>query len=225
MNYCPYCNSDKGIEFKCYSEYQDECFSMDLTCSDVYEHNGRMFVSECLNCGRLILSDDYGGELEPELYDKTEVLYPKRIWNRQSLPPEVRSTYSNAKRIQSLNTEAFAMSIRKCIEIICKLHGIDNGSLNKKIKDLCDLLNLPELLSKAAHNIRLVGNEAAHDVEGIHPVNIQIIDDYFNVLVEYVYILPSKLSWFQKINNIEHAELPPITKDGRWVFKKGEYQR
>lgn len=184
-----------------------------------------MFVSECLECGRLILSDDYGGELEPELFDKAEVIYPERNWENLSLPPEIRSIYSNAKRIQNLNSEAFAMSIRKCTEIICKLHEIEKGTLDKKLKKLCEQLNLPTILSEVAHNIRLVGNEAAHDMEDIHPVNIQKIDAFFNVLVEYIYILPSRLKWFKHVNSIEEEKTsPPITKDGKWVFQKGKYR-
>jgi hypothetical protein len=224
MKYCPYCNSDKGIEFRYLSKYEDECYSQNLNDPYTYEQNGHMFVSECISCHRLILGDDYGGKLSPDLFDKAERLYPKNFISNRSIPEEVRVTYENAKRIQNLNSEAFSLSIRKCIEIICKLNGIENGGLEKKIKQLCNKLSLPELILEAANSIRIIGNQAAHDIENIHPINAQAIDDFFKILVEYIYILPAKLTWFKSINAIpESKESPPITKDGRWVMQEGKY--
>jgi len=225
MKYCPYCNSDKGIEFRYLSDYKDECYSINLTEPYIYEHNGRMFVSECVACGRLILSDDYGGQLEPKLYDKAEVLYPDSLSSNEAIPEEVRITYENAKRIQKLNSEAFVMSIRKCIEITCKLHGIEKGALANKVEKLCKELSLPDLIKDSASNIRLIGNQAAHDVEDIHPVNAQQIDDFFTVLMEYIYILPAKLNWFKSVNSIEEGkEEKYITRKGKWVMQKGKYR-
>lgn len=225
MKYCPYCNSDKGIEFRYLSEYTDECYSINLNDPYIYEHKGRMFVSECLSCGRIILGDDYGGELSPELFDKAETLYPDTPLTNGSIPEELRMTYENAKRIQNLNPEAFSMSIRKCIEIICKLHGIEKGPLAKKLKKLCEQLSLPDLIAEAGDSIRLIGNQAAHDMEDIHPINAQQIDDFFRVLVEYIYILPAKLRWFKHINGTpEEKEARLLTKDGRWIMQKGKYR-
>lgn len=225
MKYCPYCNSDKRIEFRYLSVYEDECYSMNLNDPYIYELKGHMFVSECTACGRLILSDDYGGQLPPDLFDRAEVLYPNSQLSNESIPHEVRVTYESAKRIQNLNPEAFSMSVRKCIEIICKLHGVEKGSLANKLKKLCEQQSLPDLIAEAADSIRLIGNQAAHDIEDIHPINAQQIDDFFKVLVEYIYILPNKLKWFKHINSIpEGKETPPITKDGRWTMQKGKYR-
>jgi len=225
MEYCPYCNSDKGIEFRYLSDYRDECYSSNLTDPNIYEHNGRMFVSECMSCGRLMLSDDFGGQLESHLFDKAEMIYPSLLASNFSIPHEIRITYESSKRIQQLNSEAFVMSIRKCIEITCKLHGIEKGNLDKKLKQLCLELDIPELLSSVAHNIRLMGNQAAHDLEEINPVNVQKIDEFFKVLMHYIYILPSRLKWFEHVNNMDKGkDAHPITRDGRWVFQKGRYR-
>ena len=225
MEYCPYCNSDKGMEFRYLSDYRDECYSSNLTDPYIYEHNGRMFVSECISCGRLTLSDDFGGQLEPHLFDKAEIVYPASLTSKFSIPRELRVTYECANRIRRLNSEAFVMSIRKCVEITCKLHGIEKGSLEKKLKELCLQLEIPEMLSTVAHHIRLVGNAAAHDLEDINPVNVQKIDDFFNVLMEYIYILPAQLKWFEHVNKMEEGkDSPPITRDGRWVIQKGKYR-
>jgi hypothetical protein len=224
MKYCPYCGSDKGIEFRYLSKYEDECFLQNLNDPYIYEHTGHMFVSECLNCKRLMLGDDYGGELPPNLFDKAELIYPKNFITNQSIPEEVRVTYENAKRIQHLNAEAFALSIRKCVEIICKLNGIEKGGLASKLKKLCIKLSLPSLILEAADCIRIVGNQAAHDIENIHPINARNIDDFFGILIEYIYILPARLKHFEYMNAIpEDKESPPITKDGRWVMQKGKY--
>lgn len=226
MKYCPYCNSDKGIEFRYLSDYTDDCYSLNLKDPYIYIHKGRMFVSECVECGRLILSDDYGGKLPPELFDKAEIIYPDPLTAHESIPEEIRVTYDSAKRIQNLNSEAFVLSIRKCIEITCKLHGIEKGTLAKKLEKLCQELSIPALLAEAADSIRLIGNQAAHDIEDIHPVNAQQIDDFFRVLMEYIYILPAKLKWFKSVNSIAEGKETPqiITKDGKWVMQEGKYR-
>lgn len=225
MEYCPFCNSDKGFEFRLLSDYVDECYSMNLSNPDVYKHNGRMFVSECLACGRLIISDDFGGQLPPELFDKAEVIYPKTLLTHEAIPEEIRLTYESAKRIQQLNSEAFAVAIRKCVEITCKLHGIKKGTLADKFKKLCSQLSIPGVLAEAGNSIRLIGNQAAHELEGVHPVNSYNIDNFFRILMEYIYILPAKLEWFKHINSIEEGkEGPLITIDGRWVVQKGKHQ-
>ncbi|MGS0496324.1 DUF4145 domain-containing protein [Pseudoalteromonas mariniglutinosa] len=224
MKYCPYCGSDKGIEFRYMSKYEDVCFSQNLNDPYIYEHIGHMFVSECQNCKRLILGDDYGGELPPSLFDKAEPLYPNSVITNRYVPEEVRVTYENAKRIQHLNSEAFVLSIRKCVEIICKLNNIEKGGLASKLKQLCNKLSLPSLILEAAECIRVVGNQAAHDIEDIHPINARNIDEFFRVLIEYIYISPAKLKHFKYMNEIpEGKETPPITKDGRWVMQKGKY--
>lgn len=225
MEYCPYCNNDKGIEFRYFSDYRDDCYSLNLDDPYIYEHTGRMFVAECLACGRLILGDDYGGQISEELFDKAEMVYPKAAFSHLSIPEEIRVTYQSAKRIQTLNTEAFVMSIRKCVEITCKLHGIEKGTLAKKLQKLCEQLEVPDLLAETANRIRLVGNQAAHDVEDIHPVNAQSIDDFFRVLMEYIYILPAKLEWLKRVNSSDRkGDVPLITRDGRWIMQKGKYR-
>ena len=43
----------------------------------------------------------------------------------------------------------------------------------------------------------------------------------FRVLIEYIYVLPNKIEWFERINSVDEGDDNPlITLDGRWVFKK-----
>ncbi|WP_425667721.1 DUF4145 domain-containing protein (plasmid) [Vibrio tubiashii] len=223
MEYCPYCSSDKGLEFKYLSRYSEDSYSIDKSNPYTYEHSGHMFVRECLSCHRLILSDDYGGELPSSLCDKSEVIYPSLLENSH-IPLEVRLTFQQAKRIQNLNFDAFCLSIRKCIEIICKLNGIEKGNLHSKLKKLCAKNSLPPLIMEAANCIRELGNQAAHDIEDIHPINANQIEEFFLILIEYLYILPARLEWFKSFQSGEfenHQGL--ITKDRRWVMQKGKY--
>jgi hypothetical protein len=183
-----------------------------------------MFVEECNACHRLILRDDYGGELQPELRDKAKLIYPAVI-DHHSIPVAVRYAYLDAKRIQHLNVEAFCLLIRKCIEIICKIENLEQKNLQLKIKSLCEKYNLPTLISDTASKIRILGNQAAHDIDEIHPLMAHQIDEFFVILLEYLYILPNRLKWFdnfRKNNNKEHNGL--LTTDGCWVIQKGKYQ-
>lgn len=223
MKSCPYCNSDKGIELRYLSRYIDSSYSINFDDPCIYEHKGHMFVSECISCGRLILSDDRGGELPPNLFHKAIVVHPEVTFLHNAIPHEVRVTYEEAKRIQNLNTEAFSISIRKCIEIICKLNGIEKGGLAQKLKKLCQLLSLPIPILEAAECIKLIGNKAAHDIDDIHPLNAQQIDDFLKLLLEYIYVLPSKIEWFKHVNSSNNCDHPGLlTRDGNWVLQKGK---
>ncbi len=224
MKFCPYCNSDKGLILKYFSDYSDECFSANLNDPNIYEHTGRMFVSECSSCRRLILSDDFGGSLEPNLAEKATILYPNLLLSH-AVPEEIRVTYSLAKRIQRLNTDAFIMQLRKCLEISCNLQGYNKGNLVKKFSCLCKDLSLPHSLVEIGKQIRLFGNLAAHEFEDFHPVTCQSIDEFFLILMDYIYILPSKVEWFKNFNNKDRATHPGyITLDGKWVIKRGKFR-
>jgi hypothetical protein len=223
VKYCPYCNSDKGLELKHISKYSDDCYSVNREDPNIYAHSGHMFVRECLSCHRLILSDDFGGELPASMCDKSRILYPNLI-DSGNIPIEVRNRIEQARRIKSLNVDAFCLAIRKCIEIICKLNGIEKGSLFSKLERLCEIHTLPPLVMEAANHIRVLGNQAAHDLEDIHPINAEQIEEFLQVLIEYLYILPAKLRWFKHFQEGGFSnQTGLITKDGRWIFQKGKY--
>ena len=46
--------------------------------------------------------------------------------------------------------------------------------------------------------LRLLGNIGAHAVEqSIKPIHVIVIDDFFHLIIEYVYVAPSKLKEFR----------------------------
>jgi len=52
--------------------------------------------------------------------------------------------------------------IRKTLEEICIDKGATGGNLYKKIQDLSTKILIPKELIEAMHELRLLGNDAAH---------------------------------------------------------------
>ena len=64
---------------------------------------------------------------------------------------------------------ACAIMCRRTLEGICDSHGIVAGNLDGKLKKLRDDEVIERRLFEWADSLRLVGNEAAHDVEPRFP--------------------------------------------------------
>ena len=109
---------------------------------------------------------------------------------------KVRDAYSRALRVMWLDPNAFGLLIRRGIEVICAEEGISGPTLEVRLTRLQVKRNLPGDVAEVAKHLRLLGNRAAHDVDkGLHPLHTHVIDDFFRVLLDYLYILPFRLEY------------------------------
>jgi len=103
-----------------------------------------------------------------------EELYPPRTINRKllkdtpdcRLPPKIRAIYEETHSALCNNNPILAgVGIRAIVETVCK----DLNAQGKNLKEKIDDLVTKDLLTKTdvdfLHGTRLVGNEAAHEVE------------------------------------------------------------
>jgi len=213
------------MKFVCSSVYEDEHFPMDLS-SEGKSYQGKMFVSKCIGCGRLAIYDDRGAELDDSLFSKAMRLYPSNVTINRSIPDEVREIYISALKVKNIDSDAFVLLVRKALEVICKIEGINKGNLSSKLQKLKSAKNLPDSVMEAANQLRLIGNQAAHDVERVHPLNAELIEDFFQVLLDYLFLLPAKLSFFVRLNEYQRANgrYPMLNKDGSFTLQKGKYE-
>ena len=55
------------------------------------------------------------------------------------------------------------------------------------------------LLTQLADTLRLLGNKGAHSgSEEVHQFQVNELDEFFRVIIEYVYVAPGKLEDFKK---------------------------
>jgi hypothetical protein len=115
------------------------------------------------------------------------------------VPTKIATSYAEAYRVRSISPNAFAVLIRRTLEILCNERGVTTGSLANRLKTLSGKGELPPTLSQSTDLLRLIGNIGAHGSESsVHPLHVPAIDDFFMAIVEYLYVAPKKITDFQK---------------------------
>ena len=114
------------------------------------------------------------------------------------LPEKVQRVYKEAEKTFEAGIWGAAMErYRKAIEQACKDKGQTSGKLVAKIKKLRDTGQITQDLNDWAHEIRIVGNEAAHD-DPLPDDNAKKeatdIRLFCELFMTYVYTLPKKLA-------------------------------
>lgn len=83
--------------------------------------------------------------------------------------------------------------------MMCKDKGASGKTLYLKLKDLSDKGVLPPILTEMTSVLRDLGNAAAHgDEREFSEELIESMIKFTNVILDYVYNLPDKLSEIQK---------------------------
>jgi uncharacterized protein YuzB (UPF0349 family) len=122
-------------------------------------------------------------------------LYPLEQNLHISISSIVSKTYLEAIKIRKISPVAFMMLIRKSLEIICNDQNAEGKNLHQKIEFLHKQNKIPILILEVANNTRLLGNLSAHESEVVYTnEDADIMDDLFQAIIEYIYVLPYKLS-------------------------------
>jgi hypothetical protein len=98
------------------------------------------------------------------IYDDLEISPPPLIpFETQGIPDSVLRFFREAVVCHSVKCySAAAIMIRRTLEQICSDRGATGSNLFKRIEDLGSKIILPQELREALHELRLLGNDAAH---------------------------------------------------------------
>jgi hypothetical protein len=156
------------------------------------------FVAVCETCGKLLLYENMGDQLEESQFAQGDLTYPKDGFIDAVVPEKISKIYEEAYRIKEIAPNAYVVMIRKALEAIAEHENVKGRNLQEKIEKLSEGGVIPSALSEATTLIREIGNIAAHaDKEEIHPLLVYTVDDFFRTIIEYVYVAPKKLSEFK----------------------------
>ena len=167
------------------------------------EYYGEHYVV-CL-CGRcsqpfLIRQSLYGVPAEFETMTEEVVLYPseKRL-PLDGAPSTIKSAHEQAIRSFSASLfEPCVLMCRKCIEATCKTLGAQGRDLNGRLQNLFDAGHIDSRLLNWAHEIRLIGNEAAHDPDiKVTKRDARDVLDFTESILIYVFSLTSRFEKFR----------------------------
>ena len=128
---------------------------------------------------------------------KFELVWPSSGNLHPCVPELVRNVYSEAMAIKSRAPNAFANQIRRALEAVCSDRGATRRVLAQNLKELVERGEIPSTLGEMTDVLRQLGNVGSHaGEESIAVEYVDVIDDFFRAVIEYVYIAPHKVTEF-----------------------------
>lgn len=171
------------------------------------------YLVKCIGCSCLSLLEDWDLSDNPGCFAEASILYPA-VQGLDAVVPKVLSKiFKEAKSIKVNAPTAFAILMRKCIEIICADKEAEGRFLKEKIQNLADKGIIPTSMIDIATAIKILGDISAHSTD-VTPDSDQntIIEDFLVLIVEHVYVVPGKLAQVQAlIASQKKASRPGVT--------------
>lgn len=96
---------------------------------------------------------------------QVRAVYPPEVldWDASDLPPRVLAAYEEAIKCHAAACyTACALMVRKTLEVVCDDQGAKGKNLEDRIDALRERVILPPPLFEALHDLRYLGNDAAH---------------------------------------------------------------
>lgn len=161
------------------------------------------YVCLCSRCGNpfLIRQSLYGVPAEFETITDEKVIYPiESSLDMPGVPDVAQNAYTQANRaFLSGLYEPCILMCRKCLEAICKIYNAYGNNLYSKLQYLEMQGHIDSRLLSWAHEIRVIGNEAAHDLETImSKEDARDTLDFTEGLLIYIFSLTTRFENFKE---------------------------
>jgi hypothetical protein len=126
------------------------------------------------------------------------VVYPRKELLKGPVPERITRIYSEAQRIRELAPNGFSVLIRRALEAICDDKNVKDGPLAARLEQLVSQEQFPNSIAGITTVIRLIGNIGAHAGSlDVMPDQARMLDDFFRFVIEFVYVVPSRLADFK----------------------------
>ena len=139
---------------------------------------------------------EYSGEsTEPQQ------LYPNtREIPLDTVPPTIKMAYEDAFQAYKVGLYApCVLMCRKTVEAICYEKGITKGNLKKKLLDLKEKEIIDGHIYEWADSLRLIGNEAAHELlPNISKQDCRDTIDFTESVILMTFVLSNKFEEFKE---------------------------
>ena len=166
--------------------------TMEWSTGKVYE------ILECPACDGVTFQRGYFHDQFPEEWQPV-VLYPTEAKKVDGLPTEIERAYAAALAVKGIEAHAFAVLVRRLLEMICRDKGAQGRSLFEQLKALAQTGVIPEQLIDIANGLRNFGNIGAH-AGGVQlsENEVPVIDALCRAILEYVYGAPHLVALAQE---------------------------
>lgn len=162
------------------------------------EAPANIYFLRCPQCMSPILAM---GPWDPEPDDVPIRMFPPTESRLdRSLPSPIRSSFDEALSCyQAKAYTAAAIMCRKTLQGICVEHEVLSNNLAQALREMKDKGLIESRLFEWADELRLSGNQAAHDVKSsMSPADARDILDFTRALLEYVFTFRDKFDQFRQ---------------------------
>ena len=171
-----------------YSQVREEIVGQGLS-EIAWQHGPVHELLQCPACRALTLRSYYWDDNllgEPRDY---QVLYPSTETTQLAgLPQNVASAYEAARRVRTIDPNAYAVLVGRVIELVCEERGAKGKFLSHKLADLAKRGEIPKNLVPVAKTLADLRNVGAHSSLGeLTSGEVPLLDDLVRSILEYVY--------------------------------------
>jgi hypothetical protein len=150
---------------------------------------------QCQTCKDISLYSKF----DFEEWEEAGLQYPSGYDLHPCIPEAVSMNYCEAKQVQKVSPNAFAVLLRRALEALCDDRGAAAGPLARRLKELSDRGEIPGKLADISTVLRELGNAGAHHTTQKVTVPLTwTMDEFFRTLLEYVYVAPYMFEQFRK---------------------------
>lgn len=189
---CPHCGNETPHIVEAQTSSNEELFDSDGELMGGFENY--FYLSRCATCKNISLFSDWELSTKPGSLKEATLLYPSKRKIDDIVPKAIKDSFEEAKKVEKISPNAFAILIRRSLELLCKDQKAKGGNLKEKINDISLKGIIPATLTEMAEALRFLGNLGAHDIEfNFEREETQAMEDFLVAMLEYVYVAPDRI--------------------------------
>ena len=187
---CGHCNNVSRMEIL--GTTRDEIVEYEPEYGPIGVHGTDYSVIKCPACKKVnIVSYEWDDRIEDENEITYEILYPQRSNFPAGLPESILNTFKAAEKVKSIDVNAYAILMRRMLELVCIDRKAKGEYLASMLKDLADRNEIPGKLVDVAKGLKDFGNIGAHAGIGeLSEKEIPIVNALSTAVLEYIYSAP-----------------------------------
>ncbi len=201
---CRHCGNISKMEIV--GNVNDDRTEIDPEYGPMTEWGIHYSVLKCPACQKInIVSYTWHDGMEDDEEISYDFLYPQNLNYPLGLPENILTAYKAAEKVKSIDVNAYAILMRRLLELVCLDRQATSGTLASMLKELADKNEIPQKLVKVASGLKDFGNIGAHAGSGeLTEEEIPIVNDLCSAILEYVYSAPYLATMAEnKLNSIK----------------------
>ena len=158
----------------------------------LFEYGTHYSVLKCPACEKInIVSYDWNDAMDSDDDISYDFLYPQNLNYPIGLPEEILKAFKAAEKVKSIDVNAYAILMRRLLELVCLDRNATSGTLAAMLKELANKNEIPDKLVKVASGLKDFGNIGAHAGSGdLTEKEIPIVNALCSAILDYVYSAP-----------------------------------